>query len=144
MKYEYVKKLTWDIVNKYGDRKKSGLLCLFYDTRNKKFIPIPRNKEHIITATEILGCDIKDIETGEVDISVLVPVTIFINPETNKIEEVIIGPSGISMRFGIKYPKTYFQEAIVATSTLLNNSEIPIEEGKAGKVSIKAVWGLTK
>ena len=143
MKYEYIKKLTWDIVNKYGDRKKSGLLCLFYDTRNGKFIPVPRNKEHIIAAAEILGCDIRDVETGKVDVSVLVPVTIFINPETNKIEEVVIGPSGISIRLGVKYSESDFQEAMTATSRLLNNSEIPIEEKQAGKVLIKAVWALT-
>ena len=83
-------KLTWAICNDYCDRKRAGVLCLVYNTKEKIFYPVPRDVEHVDFVAALFGVSDEELKYYA---SHIIPVTIII--ETDFVVGLTIGVSGM-------------------------------------------------
>ena len=129
----YINTLTLEIEEKFGDRKKPGMISFIYDAEKDEFAIVIQNKEHIETAAEILKVKKSDIERNPDIASHLIPINIII--KNKKIKEIIIGVSSIELGYHVRHSKEDLVKARDATWELVRSSEYQIP--KNIKINVK-------
>ncbi len=129
----YINTLTLEIEEKFGDRKKPGMISFIYDAEKDEFAIVIQNKEHIETAAEILKVKKSDIERNPDIASHLIPINIII--KNNEIKEIIIGVSSIELGYHVRHSKEDLVKARDATWELVRSSEYQIP--KNIKINVK-------
>ena len=122
----YFTRLDYSIINKYIDRKHSGMITFFYNTKIKKFIPIPKNLEHAQLVAKLLGVDMDSIAKRDVDASYFIPVVLVI--VNNEYQSMIIGSSSLEMALNVRHKKEDLINTENATLVLLERSPLKIKE----------------
>ena len=121
---KYFTNLDFSIINKYVDRKHSGMISFFYNSKIKKFLPVPINMEHANVIAKILNASFDDIITGVVDASYFIPVVVVI--KDNEYQSIILGSSSLEMALKVRHKKSDLINAENATIVLLNRSPLKI------------------
>ena len=132
---KYFTKLNHTIIKGYVDRKHSGMIALFYNTKNRKFIPVPKNMEHAELVASILGVDLEDIRNKFVNASYFIPmVLIMVDKEY---QGLIVGSSSLEMGCGVRHKKADLINARNATLVLLERSPFKLKKDFQEFVSMK-------
>ena len=133
--HKYFTKLKHSIIDNYVDRKHDGMLSLFYNVKNKSFIVIPMNVEHVDFVALLLNVTLDDIMSGRVDASHFIPVSLVIN--NNEYASVIIGVSSLEMGCEVRHRKGDLINAKNATYILLQRGPLKIKRDFKEFVSMK-------
>lgn len=131
----YFIRLNRKIIEDYCGRKKQGQLCLIYNTKNKKFIALPKKIEHSEFIARLLNVSKENIKNKEVDASYFIPVSIVIIG--NQITGIIIGISSLEMGCGVRHRKEDLFNARNASIVLISNAQISVKEDYKLLVSTK-------
>ena len=121
---KYFTNLDFFIINKYVDRKHSGMISFFYNSKIKKFLSVPINMEHANVVAKILNASFDDIITGVVDASYFIPVVVVI--KDNEYQSIILGSSSLEMALKVRHKKSDLINAENATIILLDRSPLKI------------------
>ena|SRR3989344_7883138 len=124
--------LTWDIVNRFGNRKIHGRLSILVDTENKQIYAVPRNIEHVEFTRKLLG--LENYEEVCLKASHLVPSHISVLPDltTNDLEEKVkgflTGISGLEIAYGVRHTKESLIIAHELTKKFVSDGGLPISD----------------
>lgn len=121
----YFTNLNHAIIKQCLDRKHSGMLALFYNVKNRKFIAVPRNMEHAVLVAELLNVGVDDIKNEVVDASHFIPVVLLI--VDGEYQSMIIGSSSLEMGCGVKHKKSDLINTKNATLVLLERSPLKMK-----------------
>ncbi len=116
-------KLTWALYNGYGDRKQQGMICFFYDVRDKIFLLIPRDVEHWNFASSFLGVSFIDLKNVA---SHLIPCTIII--EYDKVVSLITGVSSLEIGAKVRHDKKDLEVAHKAALRFIYQGELQVSD----------------
>ncbi len=117
-------RLRYDLLEKYGDRKKPGRFSLLINHKNKLPYIVPKNVEHINYAKEILQTE----ELENIYPFPLVPSHIHFTCEKNKeeITGIITGVSGLEQSLGKIHSHQSLKNAHDIVWKLIINSKISL------------------
>jgi len=127
MKLRKIDSLKQSLINNksFFPRKKEDQLCLLVNTENKEIYAVPVEEEHISCALRILNTSIDElIEKG----SILVPSNIRLNiyEHPNFVYSLVIGVSGLEMRYGVRHTKKQIDRAHELMYNFLRKGEFNI------------------
>lgn len=122
---KYYKRLTLDLVGKYGNRKCEGMICFLYDSRQVAFLPIPVDVEHADFIAKMIGCSKRELR--EIDISYLIPVILTLNLE-GEINGLLVGVSGLEIGYGVRHLLSDLEETLMQALKFVKNGEVPVSK----------------
>jgi hypothetical protein len=130
---KYLSKKTFE---RYGDRKKPGLITFLIDVDKESIYPVPKGMEHVGLACILAKTTRFVIETDPKVVSHLIPSTLEI--KEGLLVSVLTGVSGLELGFKVKHKKGDLRKAhrlIWACITLSEEvGTIKIEELKRNKI----------
>ena len=135
---KYFTKLKASIINNYLGRKHQGMLSLFYNTKNRSFIALPKEIEHAVFITGLLNITLDDIKNRVIDVSYFIPVTIIISED--KFASIIVGISSLEMGCNVIHKKQDLMNARNSARVLLGRGPLKIKNGFKEHISTKYAY----
>ena len=123
MAIKYYSKLTHWLVDQYGHRKGFGIISFLYDVSEKKFIPVPCDKEHAAFLAKLLGIDKEGLKFSE-RAQKFIPVNIQIDAD-GSVKGLLTGVSGLEIGFKLRHERRYIRKAHRMAISLIKHGELP-------------------
>ncbi|MBS3174918.1 hypothetical protein J4440_03495 [Candidatus Woesearchaeota archaeon] len=128
-----INRLTWKVIEKYGNRKYQGLLTFFVNVTTEEIFPVPVDIEHIDFICKLINFDNRnELRQNPFAAMHLVPSTIHINDD-GYIDSVITGVSSLEMGAGVRHSKENIKKAHKLIHDFISNGELPIGTLKEDK-----------
>jgi len=125
-------RLTWELFEAFGGRKKAGLLSIFVDVKTGQLHPLPLKVEHVAFAARLLGTTVEAIKQKPEMAMHLVNSNIVV--ENGEIVEVFTGISGLELHCNVKHYIADLKKAHGIIWVFINDGEIAVGKIRVNKI----------